>query len=234
MKSPIVLAAIACLLVSCSGPKFVGRPGLTVIQGAELPSPTRQDLILQQRSYLIGPYDKVSIDVYGVAELSKTIQVDASGTIAMPLIGVVEAAGKSPTELSEIIAAKLRGRYVRDPQVTVNADTVNQTITVDGEVQKPGLYPVTGHMTLMRAVAQAEGTTEYANTSYVVVFRQVDNNQMAALYDLRAIRQGMYNDPEVFANDIVLVGESEGRRVFQTVIQGSALLVAPLVALIQN
>jgi len=199
-----------------------------------MPPPTREDLLLQQRSYLIGPQDKVIVDVYGVPELSKTIQVDASGTIALPLVGVIEASGKSTTELATLITDRLRARYVRDPQVTVSADTINQAITVDGEVEKPGQYPVNGRMTLMRAVASAEGTAQYADDTYVVVFRQVASQQMAALYDLRAIRQGMYADPEVYANDIVFVGESNGRRLFTTIIQAGALVTAPIVALIQR
>lgn len=235
MKMKFVVAVLCATAISgCTSNKLVGRSDLKVLQNTELPAPALEDALLQQRSYLIGPQDKVVIDVYGVPELSKTIQVDASGTIALPLVGVLNASGKSPQQLSEMIAGKLRGRYVRDPQVTVSADTVNQTITVEGVVKKPGLYPVLGRMTLMRAIASAEGEGEFADTSYVVVFRRVNNQQMAALYDLRAIRQGIYADPEVYANDVVSVGESDGRRLFQSVISTGAILSGPLVALVQR
>jgi polysaccharide export outer membrane protein len=220
-------------LAGCATTKFVGRPGLELVS-TELPPPTRKDLLLQQRSYLIGPLDKVTIDVYGVSELSRTTQVAADGTLSLPLLGTIQAMGRSSTELAQQIASGLRGRYVRDPQVTVSVDTVNQTITVDGEVNKPGLYPVNGRLTLMRAIAQAEGAGEFADLSYVTVYRQVDDKQMAALYDVRAIRQGIYPDPEVYANDFVLVSEDRGARTFRTFLQGSGLLVAPLVALIQR
>lgn len=213
---------------------LVGGPTTQVVQSAQLPAPGREDLILQQRSYLIGPFDKVAIDVYGVPELTRTVQVDASGRISLPLVGDLEASGNTPSQLAEMIKARLRERYVRDPQVIVNADTVNQTITVDGEVERPGLYPVFGRMTLMRAIATAQGVTEFAATNYVVVFRRVNNQNLAALYDLRAIRQAIYEDPEVYANDVVLVNESRGRRVFHNVIQSSPLLVTPLVALLDN
>lgn len=235
MKSKLFALAICAAVVSgCTSNKLVGRPDLKVLQNTELPAPALEDALLQQRSYLIGPMDKVAVDVYGVPELSRTLQVDASGTIALPLIGTLNASGKSPQQLSEIIATKLRGRYVRDPQVTVSADTVNQVVTVEGLVKKPGLYPVLGRMTLMRAVASAEGEGDFADVSYVVVFRRVNNQQMAALYDLRAIRQGIYADPEVYANDVVSVGESEGRRLFSTVISTGAILSGPLLALVQK
>ena len=136
-------------------------------------------------------------------------------------------------ELSELVAGRLRGRYVRNPQVTVNADTVNQMITVEGAVDSPGLYPVNGHMTLMRAIASAKGITEFGRSEYVVVFRQVNNQSLAALYDLRAIRQGIYPDPEVYANDVVSVGESASQRTFRTFLASTPLLTAPLVALLQ-
>lgn len=219
-------------LGGCASDRLVGRPDMKIVDGGRLPPPALDDMILQQRSYVVGPFDKVEIDVYGVPELSRTVQVDASGTIAFPLVGTLAASGKTTSQLASAIADRLRGKYIRDPQVTVNADTISQMITVDGQVQKPGLYPVTGRMTLIRAIARAEGTTDFANTSYVVVFRRVDGKDMAALYDLRAIRQGIYPDPEVYANDIVSVGESNGRRIFQTVVQGSGLLVAPLVAIL--
>lgn len=227
-------AALVILLGGCASDKLIGRPDLTIVSEGVFPPPTRQDLILQQRSYVIGPFDKVSVDVYGVPDLSRTIQVDAAGQIAMPLIGTIKAAGKTPEELSSLIREQLVGRYVRDPQVTVNTDTINQSITVMGAVETPGQYPVTGRMTLLRAIASAKGTTQYVKENYIVVFRQVDNKSMAALYDIRAIRQGLYADPEVYANDLVLVGESGAARSFATFIQSGAVLVTPLIAIIQR
>jgi polysaccharide export outer membrane protein len=233
----VVFFLTGALLLACSGcstPKYVGRPGLTVLHQQELPPPAREDLILRGRAYLIGPLDRLSIDVYGVPDLTRAVQTDASGNISMPLVGTVEAAGRTPSELAGLIQERLRGRYVRNPQVTVNlTETVSQVITVDGEVEEPGLYPVVGRMTLTRAVATAKGLSEFANASYVVVTRRVNNQDMAALYDMRAIRRGIYPDPEVFANDVVTVGESPGRRVFKDVLQGSGLLTAPIIAILQ-
>jgi polysaccharide export outer membrane protein len=107
-------------------------------------------------------------------------------------------------------------------------------ITVDGQVREPGLYPVLGRTTLMRAVATAKGTTEFARLQDVVVFRTVGDQQMVALYNLQAIRRGVYPDPEVFANDVVVVGDSPARRLFRDVLQAAPLLVTPLVALLNQ
>lgn len=230
MSVRILLACCAAsCLTACASEKLVGRPDLTVVQ--DLPPPGRGDMMLDQREYLIGPYDRVDVNVYGVQELTRTVQVDSGGKIALPLVGEIDAAGRTTSQLAALVRQELV-RYVRDPQVTVSADTVNQMVTVDGQVAKPGLYPVQGRITLQRAIARAEGTTEFARTNYIVVFRRVNDRSMAALYDLRAIRQGMYKDPEIFANDVIYVGESAGQRLFQTVIQSGAILAAPLVTLL--
>lgn len=236
MKHWSYLAGIALLGVTgCASPQFVGREGLTIVDQTALPPPTVNDLAQQGRPYLIGPFDRMTVEVYGVQELSRSVQADANGQVALPLAGIIDAAGKTPGELAVLIAERLRGRYVRDPQVTVNlTEQVSQRITVSGEVEEPGLYPVLGRMTLMRAIATAKGLGEFARPNHVVVFRRVANQDMAALYDLRAIEQGIYPDPEVYANDVVMVGDSPARRLFRDVIQGSGLLTAPLIALIQS
>lgn len=223
------------LVTGCSHtPPLASSQSVTVVALTALPEPTREDLAVSQRPYLIGPFDKLVINVFGIPDLGGEVQADASGRVSMPLIGAVDAAGKTPSELADAIAAGLRGRFVRNPQVTVNLkDTVSQVITVDGEVREPGLYPVVGKMSLMRAVATAKGATEYAKLEDVVVFRTVKSQRLAALYSLKAIRRGAYGDPEIFANDVIIVGNSQSRRIFKDILAGSSLITAPLIALLR-
>ena len=228
---------LVLLAAACAGPtKLGGNPSVKVVESTTLPEPDRSDLVGQDRPYLIGPFDKLTINVFGIEELSKQeVQTDASGRISFPLAGVVEAAGRTPAEVEEILERKLRERFVREPQVTVNLkETVSQVVTVDGQVTEPGLYPVVGRMTLMRAVATAKGVAEYAKLDDVVVFRTVKGQRYAALYNLRAIRTGAYPDPEIFANDVVVVGDSKGRRVFKDFLQIVPLLTTPLVVALQR
>lgn len=231
----IFLLGVASLaMAGCSESRFVGRPELTVVRQAELPAPEATDLVSEPRAQVLGPFDQVSVDVFGLPDLSRTVTIDRSGRISLPLVGSIEASGQTPQQLAEAVEARLRQNYVRDPRVTVNVtQVVSQVITVDGQVGAPGQYPVTGRMTLMRAIARAQGTAEFARENHVVVFRRVSGQDMAALYDLRAIRAGIYEDPEIFANDVVLVSESRARRLFRDVIQSSGVLVAPLVTLLQ-
>lgn len=231
----IVVVALALSLAGCVSGPIGGDPNIEVIDSQTLPPPTRGDLFAASRPYLIGPFDRLKIDVFGVEDLQKEVQIDASGRLAFPLIGEVEAAGRTPTELASLIEDRLSGRFVRDPQVTVNlTETVSQVITVDGSVEEPGLYPVVGKMTLMRAVATAGGLSEFAGMENVVVFRTVEGQDYAALFNLKAIRRGNYSDPEIYANDVIVVSESRARRIFRDILQAAPLLTTPIIVLARN
>lgn len=208
---------------------------LTVIPDSKaLPAPNREDLTAADRPALIGPLDTIQVDVFNVPDLSREMQVDASGRIAMPLIGTIDARGKTAGELARAIEDALRGRYVRNPQATVNIkSSVSQVVTVDGQVVEPGLYPVTNQMTLMRVIASAKGLSEYARQEEVVILRTVGNRRMAGLYDLGAIRRGAYTDPPIYANDVVVVGDSPTRRLFRDFVSLTPIIAAPLIAVLQ-
>ncbi|MCJ2180445.1 polysaccharide biosynthesis/export family protein [Novosphingobium album (ex Hu et al. 2023)] len=228
-------ASIAVLLCSaCSAPELVGRPDLAIYENKPLPEPVREDLVIPPRPYVLGPSDNLNIDVFGIPELSKSVTVDLTGQIALPLVGQLQVSGLTTGELTSVLEKKLRQAHVLDPQVTVNiANAASQIFTVDGSVAKPGVFPLAGRMSLMRAIAQAAGTTEFARENYVVVFRTVEGKRYAALYDLRAIRQGMYDDPEIFSNDIVYVGDSQARRLFRDIITAAPLITTPLIILLR-
>lgn len=229
------LMMLTILTGACTEDHFVGRQGLTLTEHQSLPEPLPTDLVSAPRSQVLGPFDQVSIEVFGLPEFSRTVTIDRSGNISLPLAGEIPASGKTPAQLNELIVARLRSNYVRDPRVTTNVtQVVSQVITVGGQVRTPGLYPVTGRMTLMRAIARAEGLSDYARENYVLVFRRVGGRDIVGLYDLRAIRQGIYDDPEVFANDVVQVDESNARRIFTLALQSSGILVAPLIAIVNR
>lgn len=236
MRFIILALPLALTLVSCGKREpLVSTQRLTVVQQASMPVPDRSDLTADDRLALIGPLDTISVHVFGVPELSRELQVDAGGRISMPLIGTMDAGGMTASELAAKIQMALAGRYVRNPDVTVNINSsVSQVVTVDGQVVEPGLYPVTNQMTLLRAVASAKGLTEFAKQDDVVILRQVGGQKMAGLYNLAAIRRGAYDDPAIFANDVVVVGDSPQRRLFRDLVGVAPLLVSPIIALIQR
>lgn len=227
---------VVIALSSCARREpLVSTQSLTVLKDSQgMPAPTRQDLTAADRPALIGPLDTIQVDVFNVPELTREIQVDASGRIAMPLVGTIDARGRTAGELATAVEEALRGRYVRNPEVTVNIrSSVSQVVTIDGQVVEPGLYPVTNQMTLLRAIASAKGLTEFARQEDVVILRTVEGRKMAGLYNIEAIRRGAYDDPAIFANDVVVVGDSPQRRMFRDLVAVAPLLAAPLIAVLQ-
>lgn len=226
-----LLSIAACvLLAACAGkPPLQQGAGLILADATSMPAPP------DQVEYRIGPFDTLEIEVLGLPDFNKRVQVDAAGNISAPLAGAFRAAGRSPREVAELIEAGMRANYVRDPQVVVNlAQTVGHTVTVDGQVGEPGRYPVIGRMTLGEAVASAKGTSEFADLADVVVFRTVEGQRWAALYSLEAIRRGLYEDPQIFADDMIVVGDSPARRRLRDILQAGGLIATPIVAILQR
>lgn len=227
---------LAASLSACAGTMPLETTDrLTVLSNStSLPAPGRGDLTAADRPSLIGPLDTIQVDVFNVPDLSREMQVDASGSISMPLVGTIDARGMTAVELSDVIEGTLRGRYVRNPEVTINIkSSVSQVVTIDGQVIEPGLYPVTNQMTLLRAIASAKGLSEYAREDDVVILRTVNNQKMAGLYNVSAIRRGVYDDPPIYANDMIVVGNSPQRRLFRDLVAVSPIIAAPLIAILQ-
>ena len=224
------------LLSACASSVGGGqRAGLQMVNSDELPAPALADLQASERPYRVGPFDKLMIDVFGSEELSdKEVQVDASGRITFPLIGTIEVAGKTPGEVSVALQDLFRGRFIKNPQISVNLkEIVSQTVTIGGEVKKPGVYPIVGKMTLMTAIASAEGWTDISSRGSVVVFRTVGGKDYAALYNVKAIQKGNYPDPEIYASDVVMVGDSQSRKIWKDFLSASPLL-APVIYVLTN
>jgi polysaccharide export outer membrane protein len=244
-KSPVKTAssfaviALAMMVAGCSQGlvgKGLGGPTVTRVDTAELPGPQGQTGGDQGYSYNVGPFDKLIIDVMGIEQLTdRRVTVDGSGNITLPIAGVVHVAGLSLGGASDRITEQLRAGYVRHPQVAVNLEqSVSNFVTIDGQVQQPGNYPIIAGMTLMRGVAAARGASEFAQLREVVIHRTVNGRQMIALYDLAAVRRGAYADPVLYPHDIVVVGDSPGRRMLQQIVSISPLFVSPLVAVLDS
>ena len=235
MRPNLVLLAAALLCGCARQVPLRSTPQLQVTHDQALPVPARTDLVAEGRDSLIGPLDTLVIDVFNVPELSREVQVDPGGSISLPLIGTVDARGKTSVELARAVEAAFKRAYVRDPQVTISVkSSVSQVVAVDGQVTEPGLYPVTNQMTLGRAIASAKGLSEFAKLDDVVILRTVNGQRMAGLYNMTAIRRGAYADPAVYPNDMIVVGDSPARRLFKDFVSVTPLLAGPLIALIQR
>lgn len=176
---------------------------------ARLPPP---EYTRQGTDVPIAENDLLEIDVFQVDELDKTVRVDARGRISLPLVGIVQAAGKTARELASAIERKYGGRYVQDPQVTVFVkESAGQRVTVDGAVKKPGIYPVISDSTLLQVIAQAGGFKEIADESRLYVFRRFGDRELAANYDVKDIRSGRRRDPHIYGGDVLVAFPSRSK-----------------------
>jgi polysaccharide export outer membrane protein len=123
--------------------------------------------------YRLGPGDKVRVTVFGDDQLSGEFQVDANGAIAMPLIGNVDAGGRTTNELAANVVQKLQKDYLKNPKVSVEVIDY-RPFYILGEVRNPGSYPYVNGMRVMNAVALAGGFTYRAREGHMKINRDVD------------------------------------------------------------
>lgn len=172
--------------------------------------------------YRVGAQDLLEISVFGVPDLSRTVRVNSNGQISLPLIGGVKAGGHTIPELEQLIADSLAKNFLQNPQVSVFVkEFTSQRITLEGALKSPGIYPITGKTSLLQAVAIGGGLDPLADLKGIVIFRQVHGKKMAAVFDLRDIRLGKTEDPQIFGDDVIVVEQSGSktavRRFIETV-----------------
>lgn len=159
-------------------------------------------------AYRMGPQDVLEISVFNVPELSKTLQIAASGAINFPLLGEIPAAGRTQEDLERDLTERLGAEYLQNPVVTVFVKEYNsQRVTLSGAVQKPGVYPIRGQMSLLQVLAMGGGFQETSD-SVVLVMRQKGGKRSAARFDVSAIEEGKARDPVMQGGDIVVAGTS--------------------------
>ncbi|MEO5565598.1 MAG: polysaccharide biosynthesis/export family protein [Luteimonas sp.] len=223
----ILALFVAVLLTACGSGGGVRN---TVAYGQNLPAPdtsTASGLYQGGTDYRIGAQDLLEISVFGIDELNKSVRVNSNGQISLPLIGGVMAGGQTIPALEKTIAGKLAEGYLQHPEVSVFVkEFTSQRITLEGEVKKPGIYRITGKITLLQAIATGEGLTDLADTGGVVLFREVNGKRMAAAFDLSTIRSGQSPDPQVYGDDVIVVEKSGSKSALRQL-----LMVLPAIGL---
>jgi polysaccharide biosynthesis/export protein len=185
---------------------------------------------VENYGYTVGPMDVLEITVFKVPELSmKGVQVADTGTINVPLLGEVPAAGRTAQEIERDLTRQLGAKYLKSPQVTVFVKEHNsQMVTIEGAVVKPGVYPIQGKLSLVRLVATAGGLNNDLYDKDVKVFRTIDGERRSLnVYDIDDIRAGKAADPALHQGDVVVVDNNAGKVAMQTamkIIPGAASL----------
>ncbi|MBI5070622.1 MAG: polysaccharide biosynthesis/export family protein [Deltaproteobacteria bacterium] len=160
----------------------------------------------RRAEYIIGPADQLSVQVWKNPELSKDVSVRPDGTVTLPLIGDIKAAGQTPTQLREEIVRQL-GRFVRGEGlvVTVGVTGVNSyTFTVSGNVERAGVYSSQRYVTVLEAIQLAGGPNRFASPGGIEIYRRDAEGKVRAIpIDYPALLAG--RRPE--SNVAILAGD---------------------------
>jgi polysaccharide export outer membrane protein len=163
--------------------------------------------------YKVGPGDKLEISVFAHDDLSKVVEVRGDGTINYPLIGNLEVAGKTVSQIDDELTRILGKDFLVDPQVSVDVrEYQSQWVTIIGEVRNPGQYVLKRNMRLIDLLAAAGGVTKEAGSEALITRRAEDENAPRHILvdrDGTLSQENGGGNPLLVHGDIVTIGEKK-------------------------
>ena len=148
-------------------------------------------------TYVIGPQDVLDISVWKEPEVSRVLPVRPDGKISLPLLRDVQAAGLTPSQLEARITEGLTG-FITAPDVTVIVTAINsRRIYIVGEMTRPGAYPLLPGMTVLQALSNAGGFTQFANTKNIYVLREENGKQMKYPFNFKEVVKGKKSEQNI-------------------------------------
>jgi polysaccharide export outer membrane protein len=191
-----VFAPTSADLVLAQAPASVEAPSVsTRVPGVDL------------STYRVGPEDMLEISVWREDALKKEVLVRPDGGISYPLIGEVQAAGKTVLEIREEITKRLE-RFIPDPAVSVAILKVgSQRIYVIGRVNKPGEYPIGRYVDVLQALSMAGGLTPFADGNAIRVMRREGDHEVVLPFEYGRVVRGekLEQNIRLHAGDVVVV-----------------------------
>jgi len=194
------------------------------VGGESLPPPdtTEQGVYKGLNEYRLGPQDLIEVSVFGVEQLSQAVRVNSNGQISLPLVGAISAGGMTISELEAELTTRYAEGFLQNPQVSVFVkEYASQRLTIEGAVREPGIYPLTGRTTLLQGIAIAKGLDQLADLSGIVLFRTINGQKMAAIYNMRDLRSGRVEDPVLYGDDVVVVEQSGSKTALRRFIESA-------------
>ena len=167
-----------------------------------------QDVInVSKNPYKIGPSDLLDIQVWNEPDVSKQVRVLIDGTIVLPLVGQINAAGLTPSQLSESLKKKL-SEYIAEPEVTVMVleGKYNRYFIV-GQIQNPGEYYIDYPISILQAIARAGGFQEWAKKSKIFVIRQTKSGEERIEFNYDEFVKGdkKVKNIEIVSGDTIII-----------------------------
>jgi polysaccharide biosynthesis/export protein len=160
-----------------------------------------------QDKYLLGPEDALEISVWKEPDLTKQLGVRPDGKITYPLIGEVQAAGRTVKQLQDEVLKRLE-KYVTDAHVTIIlVKAQNYKIYVTGKVNKPGDFLTGKPVNVMQAISMAGGLTPFASPGSIMVLRTVAGKEMVYPFNYKEVAKGQFLEQNriLLPGDVVVV-----------------------------
>ncbi|AUL49082.1 hypothetical protein BBB39_05990 [Bordetella trematum] len=159
----------------------------------------------------VGPGDTLNVNIMGTGGSQVRVTVDADGQLVVPMLGKVQAGGKTPAAIGQQIEKGLRSKgYMVDPQVAIEVITLrSRIVSVLGQVERPGRYPLEGRLSVLELLAMAGGAAPDAGEIATVVRRKGGGNERLNLYmGNRQSPSRPLQDTELEPGDVVFVPQA--------------------------
>jgi len=183
MKILIAVTSLGCLLVISVAHAQQGQTPTTGVK-------VSGEVVADSDTYIIGPEDVLSINVWREEALTRQVPVRRDGKISLPLIDEIHAAGLTPLQLKEKLTLRLKD-FIDNPNVSVIVTEANsQKVYVSGEVKTPGVYPLRGETTLLQIIPMAGGFTEWADQKKVLIIRKEGGKDRRIVVNYKKIVSG--------------------------------------------
>jgi len=166
-------------------------------------------------SYSLRPGDRISMVVFREPDFTlESVRIGVEGNVSVPVLGSIPASGMSAKQLEQDVTRRLTAVGLKTPLVSVNIiEYASHLVTVEGGVEKPGVYAFQPGARLSSAIAFASGPKGTAKRDQVAVFRETAEGIMVAKFDYAQISQGTMLDPVLQPGDRVVMG-TDGLAVF--------------------
>jgi polysaccharide biosynthesis/export protein len=162
------------------------------------PAPSGSLNVKDMDEFVIGSEDVIAIDVWKEPEVSHQVAVRSDGKISLPLIGEVQASGKTPKQLETEIASGLKS-YLSNPEVTVIVQAINsKKYSILGRVSRPGSYPLASPMTILAAIAASGGCQDFAKRTQIYVLRTTaDGHEQRIPFNYKQVIKGKNSEQNI-------------------------------------
>ena len=145
---------------------------------------------IAEDGYRLNPGDLLTISVWNEAALQQDVMVLPDGTISFPLVGILDVADKTPSEVQSLLRERL-SRLIPDPEINLSVKSVDgNSIFIIGKVVKPGKFPMNSTLDVVQALSLAGGFTTYAQSDSIRIIRRVGEKSEVIEFDYSDIESG--------------------------------------------